>query len=71
MSKVHSEIIYRKKDDIPTHSDTCPPDCDFKNISKEYREYLHNLLDEWLDKSEGTGIFYIKEEGFNNYGNEE
>ena len=61
---VHSEIMYMKKDGINIHSDTCPPGCDFKNLDDEHRKYLHDVLDEWIDKSNGTGIFYIKEEGF-------
>jgi len=48
---------------INIHSDTCPADHDFDKIDAEYRGYLHTLLDEWLDKSGGTGIFYIREEG--------
>lgn len=70
MKKVHSEIIYQKKDGINIHSDTCPSECKFDNMDDEHRKYLHDLLDEWIDESNGTGIFYIKEEGFTNYGNE-
>jgi hypothetical protein len=29
----------------------------------EYRDFLHECLDEWLNKSRGTGYFYIAEEG--------
>lgn len=65
MSKVHAEIEYFDNDrSIGIHSDVCPPGCDFNNIDTEYREHLHALLDEWLDKSKGTGGFYIKSEGF-------
>ena len=28
-------------------------------ISDEYRKFLHDCLDEWLNKSEGTGVFWI------------
>ena len=32
-----------------------------KNLNDaEYRQFLHTCLDEWLDKSSGTGGFYIK-----------
>ena len=68
--KVHSEILYRPKTGINIHSDTCPKNCDFDNIDKDYRKYVHDLLDEWLDKSNGTGIFYIRESGFRDYGND-
>jgi hypothetical protein len=71
MKKIHSEIMYTKEDGVSIHSDTCPKGCDFNNINKEYRKYAHALLDEWLDKSGGTGIFYIKEDGFKDYGNED
>ena len=56
--KVHAEIIYK---DI--HSDICPKDCEAKNMKdKEYRQFLHTCLNEWLDKSKGEGIFYIGNE---------
>jgi UDP-2,3-diacylglucosamine pyrophosphatase LpxH len=30
------------------------------NLSdEEYIKFLHNSLNEWLEKSRGTGIFYI------------
>lgn len=73
--KVHSEIIYTKKSNSldsttnilthhSVHSDACPKDCDFNNLTKDHKQYLHDLLDEWLNESNGTGIFYIKEEDF-------
>lgn len=58
--KVHAEV----ESDF-FHSDICPNGCNFKNINNEYREFLHDCLDEWLDKSKGTGGFYIKQEGYN------
>lgn len=39
------------------HSDICKHDK--YPISNEYRQFLHNCLDEWLNKSEGTGAFWI------------
>lgn len=30
----------------------------------EYRKFLHDVLDEWLDKANGTGIFWV---GSNEY----
>ena len=57
--KVHAEIEYRREDETWVHSDICPPGCDLNNLDDEYRKYLHDCLDEWLNKSRGTGIFYI------------
>lgn len=61
MRKVHSEISYvRQSDNCNVHSDTCPFDCNKDNISdEEYRRFIHDVLDEWIDKSNGTGFFYI------------
>lgn len=46
---VHSDICYRcvfgKDDGQP--------------ISDNHRKYLHDSLNEWLDKSDGTGIFWL------------
>lgn len=66
--KVHSEIEYEKKDGTGIHSDTCPKGCLFKNVTnKKWRKFIHDVLDEWLDESNGTGIFYIKQEGYNHF----
>lgn len=64
MSKkgVHAEIEYDTPNG-PVHSDICPPECSLDNITDEYRKFLHANLDEWLDKSGGTGTFYIAEQG--------
>jgi hypothetical protein len=65
MSTIHAEIEYLTKDGINIHSDICPPDCYSGNLSDQaYREYLHDCLDEWLENSNGTGGFYIKEEKY-------
>ena len=63
-NNVHAEIEYRSEDDERgyshlIHSDICPPGCDLNNLDDEYRQFLHKCLDEWLNKSQGTGIFYI------------
>jgi hypothetical protein len=71
--KVCGEIEYEHADGHWIHSDICPLNCDSENIEHTfvretgnftYREYLHQLLDEWLDKSKGTGCFYIKDAEF-------
>lgn len=61
MTTVHAEIEYEG-----IHSDVCPPECNSKNLkNKAYKKFIHKVLDEWLNKSEGKGGFYIKEEGYN------
>jgi len=65
MSKVHAEISYRKNDGTSVHSDICPQNHDAGMINnKEYKEFLHECLNEWLNNSNGSGGFYIKEEGY-------
>lgn len=44
------EIIYTNAQGEPVHSDF--------NTAQD-REYLHQLLDEWLDRSNRSGIFYV------------
>ena len=59
---VHAEIEYDTKDGH-VHSDICPEGCLVENMQDpEYREFLHSCLEEWLNKSGGSGIFYIKGE---------
>jgi hypothetical protein len=58
--KVHAEVEYT---DI--HSDICPKNCDSNNMNDpDYVELLHHCLDEWLEKSDGKGCFYIMEENY-------
>jgi len=40
-----------------THSDICWHKS--TPVSTEYRLLLHECLDEWLDRSNGTGAFWI------------
>ena len=66
MKIIHAEIEFTTEDGTNVHSDICPPSCSSINLSDpEYRKYLHDCLDEWLNKSNGTGGFYIKEEKHN------
>lgn len=63
--KVHAEIEYVDQHGNKIHSDICPMNCDSSNLSdKEYRQFLHDCLDEWLDKSDGSCGFYIKDESY-------
>lgn len=44
------------------HSDICwgcNPGNTNNPISDEHREFLHGCLDEWLNKSNGTGAFWV------------
>lgn len=62
--KVHAEIEYTEEG-RNIHSDICPEDCSSDGLKDlEYRKLLHTFLDEWLDKSGGTGIFYIANESY-------
>jgi hypothetical protein len=63
----HGEIQYTRLDENGevfafVHSDICW-DCGGrqgdKPLTEEYREFLHRCLDEWLDKSNGTGAFRL------------
>jgi hypothetical protein len=40
------------------HSDLCPPN-HTADYPDSYRELLHKALDEWLDKADGQGRFFI------------
>jgi len=67
MFKVHAEIEYNNPGGAGVHSDICPPGCG-TDFPEEYRQFLHECLDEWLDNSGGTGRFYIAQEGFVGFG---
>ena len=60
---VVAEIEYINEDLETIHSDIGPPRGDLNAamalIHSDFRKFLHDNLDEWLDKSDGTGIFYI------------
>jgi len=62
MAIVHAEVEYTNKNGDSIHSDLCPADCRFENIDDDYRNILHKCLDEWLNNSNGTGMFYIANE---------
>lgn len=61
MTEVQAEIEYQREDGIWVHSDIEPyGGCRFEDLDDKHRQYLHDCLDEWIDKSRGTGCFYIK-----------
>lgn len=44
------------------HSDLCwhcEPKAEGEDLTAEYRKLLHDCLDEWLDRSRGTGAFWL------------
>lgn len=52
---IHGEIQYTNAEGLGVHSDfgTLPAP------APDHRKFLHALLDEWLDKSGGTGYFFL------------
>jgi hypothetical protein len=65
MSKiVHGEIEYQKEDGTWVHSDICPKQCKWENMTEGHKQYLVDSLREWLDNSNGSGHFYIENEGY-------
>lgn len=54
-----SEIMYDSPKG-PVHSDLCAEGDKAKFMKcPEWRKFLHDNLDEWLNNSNGTGYFYI------------
>lgn len=54
MSHICAEVEYGPG----IHSDICAENVD-QLADPDYRKFLHDCLDEWLDNSHGTGVFYI------------
>ena len=69
MKEYCGEISY----DTPeggVHSDICHHNDD-QPIGDGYRKFLHDCLDEWLNKSNGTGAFWVGDpDYFDNWGKE-
>ena len=60
--KFCGEISYEQQDVGGVHSDicwNCNPNTEHKEITQSHRDLLHACLDEWLNKSNGTGGFWI------------
>ena len=63
----HGEITY----DTPeggVHSDICF-NCSMRMgpdaiLDDDYRKFLHDCLDEWLNKSNGTGAFWLADDNY-------
>ncbi len=45
---VHSDLCWR-----------CGPTAEPAAVSDEYRQLLHDCLDEWLNRSDGSGAFWV------------
>jgi len=60
VSGIHTcaEIQYASKFGL-VHSDICATMQEDGSFTEKARAFLHANLDEWLDKSGGTGFFYI------------
>jgi hypothetical protein len=59
--KFCSEIQYSKQNGESVHSDICFA-CGgdgSKELTNDHRQLLHDCLDEWLNKSDGTGFFFV------------
>lgn len=61
--KFCGEIAYDNDKNESVHSDICYR-CNFpvdngEPVSDTQRKYLHDSLDEWLNKGKGTGIFWL------------
>ena len=56
---IHAEIEYMKDDNTPVHSDICPAGCSMTGVNSNYKFHVLNALTEWLNKSNGTGYFYV------------
>lgn len=59
--KFCGEITYFPPD-TSVHSDicfNCNPQSEDKLMNDDYRQFLHNCLDEWLNNSNGTGAFWL------------
>jgi len=77
--KFCGEIVYTRYSDeypdgIPVHSDICfncgADDNDGeKPLTDEIRKFFHDNLDEWLDKGNGQGVFWVGDpDYFTNWG---
>ena len=59
-TSVCAEIQYMGADGS-VHSDICPPEHTLDPADTEWRALLHACLDEWIDRSGGTGHFVVRD----------
>lgn len=67
MNEFCGEILYFTGEGM-VHSDICHHNPDKTANMDEHRKFLHDCLDEWLNKSNGRGAFWVGDpEYFNNW----
>lgn len=55
-------IQYMRDNTDSVHSDIClhrDPAHSEDGLTDDYRKFLHDCLDEWLNNSNGTGCFWV------------
>lgn len=57
MKEFCGEIIYTNENGHGVHSDICKHNT--AEVTEEYRTLLHGCLDEWLNKANGEGAFWV------------
>jgi len=57
MKEFCGEIIYTNADGDNVQSDICKHNTD--EVTEGYRAFLHANLDEWLNKANGEGAFWV------------
>jgi len=60
---VCAEIMYDEGEGM-IHSDLCMIHNGKYEVHDSYREFMHKCLDEWLNNSDGTGMFWIGDPEF-------
>jgi len=60
---VCAEIMYETEEGM-IHSDLCMIHNGEYVVNQGYREFIHKCLDEWLDESRGSGMFWIGDPRF-------
>ena len=58
MKEFCGEIAYESNEG-PVHSDIGWRSAYSDELDDEFRQFLHECLDEWLNKSNGTGAFWV------------
>lgn len=61
------EIQYGDESTGWVHSDicfNCGPRAEDEELGPEVRKILHEALDEWLDKSKGSGAFWVGDQNY-------
>ena len=61
----HGEVTYEREDGsvLSDICNGCGSD-EAVELTEEKRKFLHDCLDEWLNKSNGTGAFWVGDEDY-------